>query len=192
LREPAVTAAAKRTQLLRGVCDRATKWAYRRSGDCLNSRTQYEQCRHARHRRPAGVEEHITGKGSASETGRSHVWPSPEGRGRSASGRRGAVADDARAREVGRGHSSGEAGEQGGAIRCGVGGAKGRGQGEWVPALTYRAQNRMKRGRSLAHIRQACMPWIPEVEAVCGKAARTDLCGGRGVIPVPTATQDSW
>jgi hypothetical protein len=34
----------------------------------------------------------------------------------------------------------------------------------------------------------AGMPWIPEVEAVCGKAARTDLCGGRGVIPVPIAT----
>lgn len=24
--------------------------------------------------------------------------------------------------------------------------------------------------------------------AVCGSGARTDLCGGRGVIPVPTAT----
>src|SRR3984893_12952775 len=29
----------------------------------------------------------------------------------------------------------------------------------------------------------------PEVGAVCGKAARTDLCGGRGVISVPTATE---
>src|SRR5215472_8915254 len=28
----------------------------------------------------------------------------------------------------------------------------------------------------------------PEVGAVCGKAARTDLCGGRGAIAVPTAT----
>jgi retron-type reverse transcriptase len=28
----------------------------------------------------------------------------------------------------------------------------------------------------------------PEVGAVCGKAARMDLCGGRGVISVPTAT----
>src|SRR6266851_1475507 len=37
----------------------------------------------------------------------------------SASGRRGAVADDARAREVGLRHSSCEADEQGGAIRCG-------------------------------------------------------------------------
>ena len=53
---------------------------------------------------------------------------------RSASGRRGAVADDARAWEVGRGHSSCEAGEQGRAICCGVGGAKGRGQGECAPS----------------------------------------------------------
>ena len=31
-------------------------------------------------------------------------------------------------------------------------------------------------------------PWIPEVGTVCGKAARTDLCGGREVTRVPTAT----
>src|SRR5262249_7773746 len=53
---------------------------------------------------------------------------------RSASGRHVAVADDIRMREVGRGHSSWEAGEQGGAIPCGAGGAKGRGQGECRPA----------------------------------------------------------
>ncbi|HEY1896584.1 MAG TPA: hypothetical protein VGG62_09950, partial [Terracidiphilus sp.] len=28
----------------------------------------------------------------------------------------------------------------------------------------------------------------PEVGAVCGKAARTVLCGGRSVMSVPTAT----
>src|SRR6266478_4660044 len=62
----------------------------------------------------------------------------------SASGRRGAVADDARAREVGLRHSSCEAGEQSGATRCGAirggasrsgaGGAKGGDQGECGPA----------------------------------------------------------
>src|SRR5438067_3097679 len=62
----------------------------------------------------------------------------------SASGRRGVVADDARAREVGLRHSSCEADEQGGAIRCGAicggancrgaGGAKGGDQGECGPA----------------------------------------------------------
>src|ERR1019366_9733096 len=29
----------------------------------------------------------------------------------------------------------------------------------------------------------------PEVGAVCGKAARTDLCGGRRAISVPTASE---
>jgi hypothetical protein len=53
---------------------------------------------------------------------------------RSASGRRGAVADDARAREVALRHSSCEADEQSGAIRCGSGGAKGGDQWEWGPA----------------------------------------------------------
>src|SRR5260370_36264387 len=52
----------------------------------------------------------------------------------SASGRRGVVADDARAREVGLRHSSCEAGEQSGATRCGAGGAKGGDQGECGPA----------------------------------------------------------
>ena len=53
---------------------------------------------------------------------------------RSASGRRGAVADDARPREVGLRHSSCEAGEQSGAIRCGASGAKGGDQGKCEPA----------------------------------------------------------
>jgi hypothetical protein len=47
-----------------------------------------------------------------------------------ASGRRGAVADDVRVWEVRLRHISWEADEQSGAIRCGVGGAKGGGQGE--------------------------------------------------------------
>src|SRR5262245_8382314 len=47
-----------------------------------------------------------------------------------ASGRRGAVAGDVRTREVRLCHSSCEAGEQGRATGCGVGGAKGRDQGE--------------------------------------------------------------
>src|SRR5262249_44306365 len=63
---------------------------------------------------------------------------------RPASGRRGAVAGDARSREVGPRHSSWEAGEQsgtapcgaicGGAKRSGAGGAKGGDQGECGPA----------------------------------------------------------
>jgi hypothetical protein len=63
----------KRTQRLRGVCESATKWAYRRGGDCLNGRTQHEQFRYARHCHPAGVEEHITRERIALEPGISRV-----------------------------------------------------------------------------------------------------------------------
>jgi hypothetical protein len=37
-------------------------------------------------------------------------------------------------------------------------------------------------------VHTAGLPWIPEVGAVCGKAACTDLCGGREVTRAPTAT----
>ena len=62
------------------------------------------------------------------EISRSDRWRAALGW--SASGRRGAEADDARTGEVGLRHSSDEAGEQGRATGCGVGGAKGGDQGE--------------------------------------------------------------
>src|SRR6266480_880277 len=109
---------------------------------------------------------------------------------RSASGRRGAVADDARAWEVGRGHSSCEAGEQGRAICCGVGGAKGRDQGECAPSKhapdTVPGSACHTRWPHAYH-RVFDDAFGPEVGAVCGKAARTDLGGGREVTRVTTA-----
>src|SRR5215469_11181754 len=55
-----------------------------------------------------------------------------------------------------------------------------------------RTQRRETVSQVLARIRQTARTAIcrhsPEVGAVCGKAARTDLCGGRGAISVPTAT----
>src|SRR5215203_1958907 len=63
-------------------------------------------------------------------TGRSPVRPQAHKAVWSASGRRGAVADDARTGEVRLRHSSCEAGEQRRATVCGVGGAKGGGRGE--------------------------------------------------------------
>src|SRR5215475_12255879 len=66
-------------------------------------------------------------------TGRSHDRPFGNCR-RSASGRRGAAADDARSREVRLCHSSWEADEQCGPDRSGAGGAKGGGRGECKPA----------------------------------------------------------
>src|SRR5260221_3249730 len=59
-------------------------------------------------------------------SGGAPLWP--------ASGRRGAVAGDARSREVRLCHSSWEADEQSGPDRSGAGGAKGGGQGEREPA----------------------------------------------------------
>src|SRR5580658_1392394 len=55
---------------------------------------------------------------------------------------------------------------------------------------TYRAQYRASLSQvqeRIRHVRRQS----PEVGAVCGKAARTDLCGGRSAMGVPTATQFS-
>jgi hypothetical protein len=53
---------------------------------------------------------------------------------------------------------------------------------------TYWAQNRSRVSQALVRIRRRFAVG-PEVGAVCGKAARTDLCGGRPVMGVPTATE---
>ena len=110
---------------------------------------------------------------------------------RSASGRRGAVADDARAWEVGRGHSSCEAGEQGRAICCGVGGAKGRGQGECAPSKhapdTVPGSACHTRWPH-AYIVSLMVRLDPRWEPYEGKPRVPDLCGGREVTRVPTAT----
>src|ERR1039457_5887200 len=110
----------------------------------------------------------------------------------SASGRRGAVADDARTWGVRLRHSSCEADEQGGAIRCGAGGAKGGGRGECEPAKhapgtvpgarVTGAGAHTARRENIAKCR-----YIPEGGAVCLNWASTDLCGGREVTRVPTA-----
>ena len=74
LREPAVTTATKRTQRLRGVCDRAPKYPFR-----WGRRLSFAAERHMGRTvmrgtvYPAGVEEHITRKRIASELGRSCV-----------------------------------------------------------------------------------------------------------------------
>src|SRR5438046_8281757 len=129
----------------------------------------------------------------ASEAGRSRVWPSLSRTQcrvrRSASRRRGAVADDARTREVGPCHSSCEAGEQSEEIHCGgvcregrsgAGGAKGGDQGKCGPAKHVPGAEPDKRVTG-AGTHTAICRHTPEVGAVCGKAARTVLCGGRAM-----------
>src|SRR5262249_12032248 len=83
--------------------------------------------------------------------------------------------------EVGPRHSSWEAGEQSGAIRRGVGGAKGGDQGECEPAKHVPDAEPDKRVTGAgAHTASICRH-TPKVGAVCGKAARTVLCGGRAM-----------
>src|ERR1035441_445706 len=113
----------------------------------------------------------------------------------SASGRRGAVADDARTWGVRLRHSSCEANEQSRATGRGVGGAKGGGRGECEPAKhapgtvpgarVTGAGAHTARRENIAKCR-----YIPEVGAVCLNWASTDLCGGREVTRVPTAIID--
>src|SRR5882757_5528251 len=51
---------------------------------------------------------------------------------------------------------------------------------------TPRTQSRTSVSQALERIRQV-RRHSPEVGAVCGKAARTDLCEGRSAMSVPTA-----
>src|ERR1700684_4149067 len=51
---------------------------------------------------------------------------------------------------------------------------------------TYRAQYRASVSQVQERIRHVRRQ-TPEVGAVCGKAARTDLCGGRSAMGVPSA-----
>src|SRR6516165_1266264 len=82
-----------------------------------------------------------------------------------------------------------EAGEQSGAIRRGVGGAKGGDQGECEPAKHVPDAEPDKRVTGAgAHTASICRH-TPKVGAVCGKAACTVLCGGRAMKRAPLPLQ---
>src|SRR5207245_3452375 len=89
--------------------------------------------------------------------------------------------EEARVREVGPCHSSCEDGEQSGAIRRGVGGAKGGDQGECEPAKHALGAEPGSRVTGAGPHTACLCRHTPEVGAVCGKAARTVLCGGRAM-----------
>src|SRR6516225_981058 len=106
------------------------------------------------------------------------------------SGKRGAVADDIRAWEVEPCHSSGEAEQSttGFGYCGGVGGAKGRGQGECEPACTHRTQCRSRVVLALASIRQAAMLdcQYPRWEPYAGKLhVRVCAGGARQLASLP-------
>src|SRR6266700_355641 len=107
----------------------------------------------------------------------------------SASGRRGAEADDARPREVRLRHSSGEVAEQNRGTGSGGDGAKGGGRGEREPA-THAPDTEPGKRVTDAGARtdgRKVLPSLSEVGAGCGKAARPVLGGGTRVTRFPTA-----
>src|SRR5882724_9802122 len=119
---------------------------------------QHEQTQHReRLADPAWSKNLACADAPCAGTGRSRDRPFGNRR-RSVSGRRGAVADDARSREVRLCHSSWEADEQSGPDRSGAGGAKGGGQGECEPASTRRTQSRVSVSQALERIRQIINP----------------------------------
>src|SRR5262249_33935582 len=68
----------------------------------------------------------------------------------------------------------------GGGGRSGVGGAKGGGQGEYAPAKHVLDSEPGSRVKGAGAYGDLCR-YPPEAGAVCGKAARTDLGGGRAM-----------
>ena len=76
-------------------------------------------------------------------------------------------------------------GEQSGAIRCGVGGAKGRGRGECEPTKHARTPRRVSVTQDVGSSTASNCRRYPRWSE-CGKAARTDLAGAQ-VTRVPTA-----
>src|SRR5262245_15048012 len=102
---------------------------------------------------------------------------------------------------VGPRHSSYEAGEQSERAHCGgiyrgkrsgAGGAKGGGQGECAPAKHALDSEPGSRVTGAGAYTASNCRHTPEVGAVCGKAARTVLCGGRDENRVPTATTQGF
>ena len=153
----------------------------------LCSRTQHEQDRYARYCHSAGVEEHITRERIASEAGRSRVWPSTDDAG--GPHREG---EEPKPMMHGRGKSDEAVVAVKPANKAERSAAelvepRAEAKGNAGQQCTCRAQNRISVSPALVSIRQA-FAVRPEVGAVCGKAARTDLCGGREVTRVPTAT----
>jgi hypothetical protein len=125
---PPATVVAKRTQQLHGVWDRATK-GQTLQGPRVSIRSKAtcaaplcEVLTPCRGRRPHHVQKDRTGSWEVL-----CLAVSVAREGRSASGRRGVVAGDARTREVGPCHSSCETGEQSGTARCGRVAARGAG-----------------------------------------------------------------
>ena len=145
------------------------------------------QCRHARHCRPAGVQEHITRERIASEAGISRDWPSVS-RERDGPHREGEEPTPAM--------YGGEKSDRAivamkpvnKAERSAAESVERRARSEGSAVQRYTRVGRSAGvGAPIAGLLRVVDPPLPKVGAVCGKAARTDLCGGRSAMSVPTA-----
>ena len=166
---------------------------YRRGRGRRKCRRQHERCCYARRRRPAVVEDPITLERIASEPGRSRVWPSDTDRfGPRREGEEPKPPMNGREKShpavvaMNPANKAANSAAEPAEPRAGT-------KGNADQQSTLRTQGRVRVTQALDRIRQvanaqrALRRQPPEVGTVCGKAARTDLRGGRPAMGVPTA-----
>src|SRR5689334_3954668 len=160
-----------------------------RGRDARNRRRQHVRHRYARCRRSAGAEGHITSERNASEPERSHVWPQ-------AAEPTGPHREGEEPKPMMHGHEKSDS-----AIvatkppnKAGSPAAEAVERRAEAKESTNRCHTCRTQGReSVSHGAGArtegreASRQTSEVGAVCGKAARTVLCGGRSVMGFPTA-----
>src|SRR6476620_8406540 len=157
--------------------------------DARNRRRQHVRHRYARCRRSAGVEGHITSERNASEPERAHVRPQ-------AAEPTGPHREGEEPKPMMHGHEKSDSA----IVATKSPNKAGRPAAEAVErraeakenanrCCACRTQGREKRviGAGARTDGREASRQTSEVGAVCRKAARTDLCGGRPVMGVPTA-----
>jgi hypothetical protein len=156
--------------------------------DARNRRRQHVRHRYARCRRSAGVEGHITSERSASEPERSHVRPQ-------AAEPTGPHREGEEPKPMMHGHEKSDSA----IVATKPPNKAGRPAAEAVERRAEAKENANRCRTCRTQCRESVSPTpervrkaeasrqTSEVGAVCRKAARTVLCGGRPVMGVPTA-----
>src|SRR6516165_8867343 len=159
--------------------------------DARNRRRQYVRHRYARCRRSAGVEGHITPERNASEPERSHVRPQ-------AAEPTGPHREGEKPKPMTHGHEKSDSAiaatkppNKGGRPAAEAVERRAEAKENANRCRTCRTQCRESVSPAPERVRKAeASRQTSEVGAVCRKAARTVLCGGRPVMGVPTAIFD--
>src|SRR6516165_9904787 len=149
--------------------------------DARNRRRQYVRHRYARCRRSAGVEGHITLEGNASEPERSHVRPQ-------AAEPTGPHREGEKPKPMMHGHEKSDSAIVATKPPNKAGRPAAEAKENANRCRTCRTQCRESVSPAPERVRKVeASRQTSEVGAVCRKAARTVLCGGRPVMGVPTA-----